>query len=171
MESGTSCVPGVAYFATGTTPSVVTPSVRIGFSNPIPATAYAVAIGGWACVTAITCGFSSYTRRCILISEEGLELPCSTFPVRSSFTNISGFIKPLDTPVGVAQMAFGPTLQLILPSFAATKPLAYIRRPMSIMAFLASKSDIYFTPLIVTIFSPFLFVFLSFPCVFSSFPD
>ena len=59
---------------------------------------------------------------------------------------MSWVMKPLETPVGVVQMVLGPTRQLMLPSLDATKPLAYIRRPISRIAFFASKSDLYFMP-------------------------
>ena len=53
---------------------------------------------------------------------------------------MSSVIKPLDTPVGVVQMVFSSTLQLILPSLAATKFFAYILRPISTISFFASAS-------------------------------
>ena len=78
--------------------------------------------GGCAWQTPPTSGFSLYTRRCILISLEGFSGPCErTVPSSRSLTRMSSLMNPLETPVGVAQMMSSSTLQLMLPSLAATK--------------------------------------------------
>ena len=106
----------------------------------MPAAAKVVLTGGWAWVTPPMAGFSRYRRRCIRISEEGLLVPSKTLPFRSSLTSMSSVINPLETPVGVAQRVSSETLQLMLPSLAATKFFWYIRRPYSRISALAWAS-------------------------------
>ena len=61
-------------------------------------------------------------RRCILTSLDAPRSPRDrTVPSRRILTIMSSVIKPLETPVGVVQMISSSTLQLMLPSLAATK--------------------------------------------------
>ena len=78
--------------------------------------------------------------RCSKISLVRLRVPAICLPSRSTAQISSGFMNPLQIIVGEQTTSFGPTRTEMFPSFAAAKPFAYTRRPISQISSLIRRS-------------------------------
>jgi hypothetical protein len=88
-------------------------------------------------------GFSAKIRRCAFISGKGCPLPELILLCKFIFSNPLWESCPFETAAGVVHISLGDTLTEMPPLSAGTKFLAYKDLPISMIAVLASKSDIY----------------------------
>ncbi len=101
MVSAKSLLPGVSYWARGTRPIQISTSGRTQLGTSMPATAKAVACGGWAWATALISGSSWKISRCRRISLVRGLVPPIWLPSSSTTAMSSGARNPFETPVGV----------------------------------------------------------------------
>src|SRR6266702_4018208 len=93
-------VPGVRYGAMGTSPMNTSISGIMHVGGFTPATAKAVACGGWQCTVATARGWRFMICKCIRISLVCFFVPQSWLPSRSTKHMCSDFMKPLEQGVG-----------------------------------------------------------------------